>query len=110
MAVAEFTDSPWNNPESELDAADYCAICLIDDNEGNGPKVKDKCKLPIKSKPGEPVNKNALQAAAAALAGARGGLSASAQGKMAAARKVLRLMTEAKMEAGDSIRRIAGMD
>jgi hypothetical protein len=57
-----------------LDASAYCECCLIDQNPSGKPKVKDNCHLPIRSKPGGAVNKNALSSAAGALMGARGGL------------------------------------
>ena len=73
-------------------------------------KVKDACKLPVRSRPGGQYNRNALRAAAAALAGARGGLKGvSAQDRRKAARRVVRLMREAGINAGPSILRIAGM-
>ena len=108
--MAKFSDKPWGSI-SESDYASpeaFCAACLIDMNEGGGPKTKDKCKLPIKE-PGGAVNKNGMRAAAAALAGARGGVKAPAEMKRTAAKKLMRMMAEAGMEAGDSMKRMAGM-
>ena len=102
-----FTDAAWESPESRLDAADYCAVCLIDLNEGRE-KVKGNCKLPVRSTPGGPYNRNALRAAAAALAGARGGLDAPPEAKRSAARRLVRLMREAGINVGESLLRMAG--
>ncbi|HEV2237406.1 MAG TPA: hypothetical protein VGR57_12160 [Ktedonobacterales bacterium] len=70
---------------------------MIDENPGGKPKVQALCKLPYKE-PGGAVNKNALRAIAAALAGARGGLKdVSAAAKKAAQAKLDSLMREAKI-------------
>ena len=108
--MATFSDKPWGSI-SESDYASpeaFCSACLIDMNEGGGPKTKDKCKLPIKE-PGGAVNMNGMRAAAAALAGARGGVNAPAEMKRMAAKKLMRMMGEAKMEPPESMRRMAGM-
>ena len=104
-----FSDKPWGSV-SESDYASpeaFCAACLIDMNEG-GVKTKEKCKLPVKE-PGGMMNMNAMRAASAALAGARGGVQAPAEMKKKAAGKLARMMREAKMEPGDSLMRMAGM-
>lgn len=106
-----FTDEPWETPEHELDAEDFCKVCLIDLNEPGAEKVKDKCKLPVRRTPGGPYNRNALRAAAAALAGARGGVKGvPPEVKRKAARACVRLMREAGINVGESLLRIAGMD
>ena len=103
-----FTDTPWENPQSRLNTNDYCAVCLIDLNPSGQPKIKANCKLPVRSTPGGAYNRNALRAAAAALAGARGGVQAPANAKRKAARKLVRLMREAGITVGESLLRIAG--
>ena len=100
-----FTDAPWSKPGGELDAGQYCAVCLIDMNEGRD-KVKDKCRLPVRSKPGGAVNKNALRNAAGRIFQMKG---VPADEKRKAARKLVRLMREAKMEPGETVLRLAGM-
>lgn len=71
----------WDGSPSRWDTAEaYCASCLIDENDEQGTKVKDLCKLPV-HEPGGALNANAVHAAAAALAGARGGVSASESAK-----------------------------
>lgn len=104
-----FTNVPWSSPESDLDAGDYCAVCLIDTNPAGAQKVKGNCKLPVRSRPGGPYNRNALRAAAAALAGARGGVQAPAEERRKAARRLVRLMREAGIDVGESLLRIAGV-
>lgn len=103
-----FSRGSWESPESALDAGAFCQVCLIDENESGAEKVKAKCKLPVRAQPGGPVNVNAMHAAAAALAGARGGVSASSEKKTSAARKLKRLYAEAGEEAPDSLKRMAG--
>lgn len=106
MAV---TDKPWDGSASRWpDTASYCQSCLIDTNEAGQDKTQDNCKLPIKEPNGD-INKNALGAAAAALAGARGGLkNVSADDKKKAAKALLRAYGQAQMDAPDSIKRLAG--
>jgi len=103
-----FTDAAWSSPQSNLDASDYCSVCLVDLNESGETKVKAKCKLPVRSRPGGPYNRSALRAAAAALAGARGGVDIPAAEKRRAARRLVRLMAAAGITPGDSIKKLAG--
>jgi len=104
-----FTSAPWDGGavESGQEAGAFCRCCLIDLNEGE--KSKGQCKLPVRSTPGGPYNVNAMAAAAAALAGARGGLSAPAEDKRKAARRLVGLYREAKKEPPAGLLRAAGM-
>jgi len=103
-----FTDKPWNGAASKYrDTDEYCGACLIDINPPGEDKIQANCKLPIKEPDGT-YNRNALRAAAAALMGARGGVDAPQEEKRKAARKLLRLMKEAGIEAGESLRRLSG--
>jgi chorismate mutase len=62
---ATYDDSPWNGDAGQWDTAEaYCASCLIDMNEGSGPKTKDRCKLPYKKPGSNSINKGALRAMA----------------------------------------------
>lgn len=88
------------------DADAYCAACLIDTNPTGKPKTKDACKLPVRE-PGGDTNANGVHAAAAALAGARGGVDAPAPAKKVAARKLINLYGELKETPPDSVRRMA---
>ncbi len=103
-----FSDRPWGSiSESDYqDANTFCAACLIDLNPPGKDKVKSKCKLPIKE-PSGAINRNAVHAAAAALAGARGGVQAPSEEKRKAARKLLRLYSEMNEEPPESLRRLA---
>jgi hypothetical protein len=104
------SDKPW----SQFTPADYgepqrfCYYSLINDNVvPKGQWVAEACKLPV-YEPDGTLNRNAVHAAAAALAGARGGVHSSAQAKRAAARKLIGLYGRIGEEVPDTIRRIAG--
>jgi len=76
-------------------------------NESGKDKVQSLCKLPYKE-PGGAINRNALGAASAALAGARGGLKGvPPAAKKAAARKLRAAYGEAKMDVPDSLKSMA---
>lgn len=93
--------SRWDTPES------YCSSCLVDLNSGSGKKTKDACHLPVKE-PGGAYNRAALGAAAAALAGARGGgMSVPASAKKSAARKLVSLYNRFKLDVPPSLRNMA---
>lgn len=103
-----FSDKPWSN----FDASDYSVeqwhrACLIHLHEGE-PTSKDQCKLPVRE-PSGTLNRNAIHAAAAALAGARTPLNAPADEKRKAARKLISLYKEMGEVAPDSTFRLAGM-
>jgi len=103
------SDKAWGQiSESDYKDADtFCKYCLIDLNEPGQDKTKALCKLPV-YEPNGALNRNAVHAAAAALAGARGGVNASMDAKRAAARKLLRLYAELKEEAPDIVKKLAG--
>jgi hypothetical protein len=82
------------------DASEYCASCLVDNNPPGKPKTKSECHLPVK-KGGTP-NHAGMAAAAAALAGARGGYQGP--DKKAAARKLLAMYRAENMEPPDSLK------
>ena len=93
--------SRWDTPES------YCSSCLLDLNEGSGDKVKSNCHLPVKE-PSGAYNRAALGAAAAALAGARGGgMSIPASAKKSAARKLISLYHRFKLDVPPSLKNLA---
>lgn len=104
------SNRPWGN----ITAADYpspaayCRACLIDLNTGDD-KAKDQCKLPI-LEPGGALNRNAVHAAAAVLAGGRGGVDAPGSEKAAAARKLLARYRELEEDPPESLLRIAGRE
>ncbi|HET8908116.1 MAG TPA: hypothetical protein VFN11_14250 [Ktedonobacterales bacterium] len=102
------SSAPWDGSASNYpDAAAYCDACLVDLNDGSGPKVKGNCHLPVKT-PSGAYNRAALGAAAAALAGARGGgMSIPSSAKKAAARKLVSLYNRFKLDIPPSLRNMA---
>lgn len=104
-----FSDKPWGEiSESDYDSAEaFCAACLIDLNPPSRDKIKALCKLPVKE-PNGTYNRNAIHAAAAALAGARGGVKAPPEAKRRAARALIRLYREMDETPPESLKRIAG--
>lgn len=103
-----YTDAKWDGAASNYKDSDaFCAACLIDTNPDGKDKIQANCKLPVKTPDGD-VNTNALGAAAAALAGARGGLKdVSPADKKAAAKKLISYYNGAKMTPPDSLKRMA---
>ena len=99
---------PWSSPEQDLNAADFCAVCLIDENEPGKDKIKANCSLPVRKQPGGAIYVQAMHAAAAALAGARGGVKASGASKAKAARKLTAFYRQAKETPPDSLKQLAG--
>jgi len=105
----KFTSVPWSDPQSDLSASDYAKVSLIDLNEPGADKVKSKIKLPIRSRPGGPINVNALRAVASVLAGGRGGVDAPDEAKQKAARITVRLLRQAGVEvSSEPLLRLAG--
>lgn len=84
------SEKPW----SDYSASDYSpeqwhSACLIHQHEG-APTSKGQCKLPVRTPDGT-LNRGGVQAAAAALAGARGGVDASSEEKSDAASALVKL-------------------
>lgn len=105
--MATFTDAPWDGTQGRWKSASvYVQDCLIDLAAPGAPKRYEDGKLPYREPDGK-VNLNAMSAAAAALAGARGGVDAPPLAKRAAAKKLLALYDEANMTPPDSLRRLA---
>ena len=102
------SSKPWDGSASRWDTPEsYCSSCLVDLNDGSGPKVKGNCHLPVKEPSGS-YNRAALGAAAAALAGARGGgMSIPSSAKKAAARKLVSLYNRFKLDVPPSLRNMA---
>ena len=96
----QFSESDYSTPEA------FCSAALIDTNPSGSPKSKANCKLPVKE-PGGAYNRNGIHAAAAALAGARGGVSAPADQKRRAARALVRLYGQMNEQPPDSLKRLA---
>ena len=84
MAVT-VSDKPWSDwTKADYSPEQWHAACLIHLHEG-APTSKNECKLPVRTPTGT-LNRNGVHAAAAALAGARGGVDAPPDKKAAAAR------------------------
>jgi len=90
-----FSDAPWSSPESDLDEAAFCSVCLIDTNPAGEPKAKKNCHLPVKRTPGGPYVKAALRNAAARLNQVQ---NVSTEDKAKAKASLARLMMQAGME------------
>lgn len=106
--MADTTDKAWDgSPSRYPDTDTFCKYSLIDTNPSGQDKILANCKLPY-AEPDGTVNTNALSAASAALAGARGGIKGvSASDKKAAARKLLKLYSDAQMDAPPSLKSLA---
>jgi hypothetical protein len=102
-SLEHLSDVPWSN----YTAADYTveqwhAACLIHLHDGP-PTSKSECKLPVKT-PSGVVNKNGVHAAAAALAGARGGVHASEVQKASAAKALRGYYTQMNEDPPPSLK------
>jgi hypothetical protein len=105
--MASFTDEAWSSPESELDAAAFCAVSLIDDNPAGKDKIKANCSLPVRSRPDAAVNRNAVHAAAGGHGISRvQGISAEARRK--AAKRLVALYRQMGEVAPEHVYRLAG--
>lgn len=91
------------------DAADYCDASLIDQNPSGQAKIKTNCKLQVREPKamGGMVNRNGMGAAAAVLAGGRGGVNASPEEKRTAARALVRLYRDNQLTPPASIVKLA---
>jgi hypothetical protein len=87
-----FAGGSWSSPESSLSAEDFCKVCLVDYNSPGETKTKAKCKLPVRSKPGGPINKAALRNASSRISQMTG---VPAEVKARAAAKLARLKKQA---------------
>lgn len=104
MAVS---DRPWANfTQADYTLEQWIAACLI--NMNSGPKntwTKGNAKLPVRE-PSGALNRNGVHAAAAVLAGSRGGVDAPPDQKRAAARKLLALYAQLNETPPESLRRL----
>lgn len=106
MAIS-FTDEAWDGPgvSSRLSADDYCSVCLVDTNEPGQPKIKGNCKLPVRSNPGAPYNRNALRNAASRVSQMSGVPDADVR---KAASRLVGLERQAGIETGEGLLKLAG--
>jgi hypothetical protein len=93
--VSDVSDRPWSGVTSAsyTTAAEYCAACLIDENELGYTQSKARCKLPVYEprQLGGQLNRNAVHAAANRLVRERGGVQAPVAVKRLAAQRLLDL-------------------
>lgn len=100
------SERPWSDyTKADYSIEQWHAACLIHQHTGP-PTSKEQCKLPVRT-PGGAVNRNGVYAAAAALAGARGGVNASAEEKAKASAAIRRLYSQLGKEPPESIRQDA---
>lgn len=103
------TSKSWDGSASRWpDTASFCDSCAYNGNTGNRSDwVQTQCKLPYREPNGD-INTNALSAASAALAGARGGVQMSPNDRRKTAKKLMSAYSTAKMSPPDSLKKIAG--
>lgn len=113
--------SSWDGSASRFGSTEsYCSACLIDVNSaaGRDTKAQDHCKLPVRE-PGDGAGtyvRQAVHAAAAAMGGARGGLSKPGDVSEAdwgaalksAANRIISAYSQMDETAPDSIYELAG--
>lgn len=96
------SSKPWSDyKESDYSIEQWHRACLIHQHTG-APTSKNQCKLPVRT-PAGVLNRNGVHAAAAALAGARGGVQASSDEKMKAAAQLVRFYNKMNEEAPPSL-------
>jgi hypothetical protein len=109
VAVSE---KPWGSITAAdyADAADYCSASLVDLNPAGESKTKDRCYLPVREprSMGGNLNRNGVYAAAAVLAGSRGGVDIPAAEKKRAARTLVGHYRTLKTDPPESLVNLAG--
>ncbi|MDE2467550.1 MAG: hypothetical protein KGL35_02070 [Bradyrhizobium sp.] len=104
------SNEPWNGDAAQWKTAEaYCEACLVDLNDGSGPKIKSKCHLPVREPDGDGLNRGALFAAQGALVGARGGVELAPAAKRAAAKKLISLMRSHGLTPAGALEHIANL-
>jgi hypothetical protein len=105
MAVST---TPWSNfTAADYTLAQWHRACLIHLHTSRLPSSKDQCKLPVREPDGT-LNRNGVFAAAAVLAGARGGVDAPMEQKRKAARTIVSLYRNVlKAEPPEAVVRLA---
>ncbi len=98
----DISTQPWSNyTKADYTPEQWHNACLIHIHDGP-PTSKSQCKLPVKTPTGT-LNRNGVHAAAAALAGARGGVNAPSEEKAKAARALVRYYRELGDQAPASL-------
>lgn len=104
-AVKAVTDASWDGSASRFTIEQWKKSTLI--GPLGDPNAKGSYKLPVLEPNGD-VNSNAVHAAAAALAGGRGGVDAPGPEKAKAAKRLVSLYKEIGDDPPDSLTKLAG--
>jgi hypothetical protein len=101
------SDRPWSQfTQADYDLQQWHRACLIHLHDG-APTAKGQCKLPVREPDGT-LNRNGAHAAAAVLAGARGGVDAPPEQKRKAARQLVSIYrTDLKEDPPESLVQLA---
>jgi hypothetical protein len=103
IASIRVDEAPWSNyKESDYSPQQWHTACLIHNHSGPV-TAKNQCKLPVKT-PSGVVNRHGVFAAAAVLAGSRGGVQASSAQKSAAASSLLRIYGQMGAKPPESLK------
>lgn len=104
--MTTISTKPWSDfKESDYDDAQWLRACLIDRGPDAG-SAKQRGSLPVREPDGT-LNKNAVHSAAAALAGARGGVKAAPELKKRAAAALVRLYAQLDEDPPESVTSLA---
>jgi hypothetical protein len=106
-SLLHISEKPWSDYKaSDYSVEQWHSACLIHLHDGAATS-KDECKLPIKTPDGV-LNRNGVHAAAAALAGARGGLKGvSDEQKAQAAQALVRYYNQLDEEPPESLMQLS---
>lgn len=105
-SLTHISEKPWSDfSEADYTLEQWHAACLIHQHDGP-PTSKSECKLPVKT-PGGALNRNGVHAAAAALAGARSPIKASAEQKAKAATALRGYYKQLDEDPPDSLKQSA---
>jgi len=103
MPEVSVSEKPWSDyKESDYSIEQWHNACLMHFHDGP-PTSKAQCKLPVRTPDGT-LNRNGVHAAAAALAGARGGVNASPLDKTKATKALAGLYKKLGEELPDSLK------
>jgi hypothetical protein len=104
--LQHISEKPWSDySEADYSLEQWHSACLIHQHTGP-PTSKSQCKLPVKT-PNGALNRNGVHAAAAALAGARGGVHAASNEKASAARALVRYYGQLSEDPPESVLSLA---
>lgn len=94
------SEKPWSSyTEADYTLGQYKAACLVVRGDGS---TKEQCKLPVKT-PNGALSRAGVHAAAASLAGARGGVQLNAEERASAKKKLIGLYKKLSEEPPPSL-------